>query len=185
MKKVVLLGDSIRLIGYGEKVAEMLKNDGCEVWQSEDNCRFAKYTLRMLFDEKANIEGADVIHWNNGLWDCTELFDDGMFTPVEEYVKEITRIAKILLATGAKVIFATTTPTNPTYEYTKTKNVKVYNEAIVPVLKDMGIEINDLFSAMEEHDVDGICEDLLHLNDLGKEICAKQVYEHIHNALEA
>ena len=183
MKKVVLLGDSIRLIGYGAKVEEMLRADGCEVWQSEDNCRFAKYTLRMIFDFKDQIEGADVIHWNNGLWDCTELFGDGTFTPVEDYVKEMTRIAKLLLATGAKVIFATTTPTNPEYEYTHTEQVRKFNAALVPVLQDMGIEINDLFSAMEAHDVDGICEDMLHLNELGKEICAKQVYEHIKKAL--
>lgn len=48
-KKVVLLGDSIRQIGYGKKVEELLKPD-YEVWQPEDNCRFAKYTLRLIFD---------------------------------------------------------------------------------------------------------------------------------------
>ena len=77
MKKVTLLGDSIRLLGYGAKVAEML-GDEYEVFQPEDNCRYVKYTLRMLFDFKAQIEGSDVIHWNNGLWDTsTGLFDDG------------------------------------------------------------------------------------------------------------
>ncbi len=49
MKKVVLLGDSIRLWGYGTKVPELLGKD-YEVWQPEDNCRFVKYTLRGLFD---------------------------------------------------------------------------------------------------------------------------------------
>lgn len=63
MEKVVLLGDSIRLIGYGKKVEETLK-DRCVVWQPEDNCRFAKYTLRMLFDLRQEIENADVIHLN-------------------------------------------------------------------------------------------------------------------------
>ena len=43
MKRVVLLGDSIRLIGYGTKVPELL-GDGYEVWQPEDNGRFAQYT---------------------------------------------------------------------------------------------------------------------------------------------
>ena len=56
----MLLGDSIRLIGYGQKVEEMLK-DRFEIWQPEDNCRFAKYTLRMLFDFRQDIENADVI----------------------------------------------------------------------------------------------------------------------------
>ena len=47
MKKVVLLGDSIRLIGYGKKVEEMLRPE-YEVWQPEDNCRFAKYGLNTI-----------------------------------------------------------------------------------------------------------------------------------------
>ena len=55
MIKVALLGDSIRQIGYGTKVPELL---GCDysVFQPEDNCRFAKYTLRMLFDERENLK---------------------------------------------------------------------------------------------------------------------------------
>ena len=63
MKKVVLLGDSIRLWGYGTKLSEVLGQD-YEVCQPEDNCRFAKYTLRGLFDWQDIIKGADVIHWN-------------------------------------------------------------------------------------------------------------------------
>lgn len=61
MKKITLLGDSIRQIGYGTKVPEML-GEGYEVFQPEDNCRFVKYTLRLIFDLKKIIEGSDVIH---------------------------------------------------------------------------------------------------------------------------
>ena len=41
MKKVVLLGDSIREIGYGTKVPELLK-DEFTVWQPEENWRLKK-----------------------------------------------------------------------------------------------------------------------------------------------
>ena len=41
MKKVVLLGDSIRLIGYGTKVPEMLGPE-YTVWQPSDNGRYAQ-----------------------------------------------------------------------------------------------------------------------------------------------
>lgn len=109
MKRVVLLGDSIRLIGYGTKVPELL-GDGYEVWQPEDNGRFAQYTLRMLFDFRKQIEGADVIHWNNGHWDLCELFGDGSFTPLPMYVETMVRVARLLKQYGKKVIFATTTP---------------------------------------------------------------------------
>ena len=110
MKKVTLLGDSIRLIGYGSKVAEILKKEGVEVFQPDDNCSFAKYTLRMHFDLKDQIEGSDVIHWNNGLWDVSDLFGDGQFSTTEEYCQNMLRIADILLKITPNVIFATTRP---------------------------------------------------------------------------
>ena len=53
MTKVILLGDSIRRIGYGTKVPELL-GENYTVWQPEENCRFAYYTLRMLFDKQSN-----------------------------------------------------------------------------------------------------------------------------------
>lgn len=51
MKKVILLGDSIRLIGYGTKLPEILGAD-YDVWQPEENCRFSNYTLRMVFEHQ-------------------------------------------------------------------------------------------------------------------------------------
>ena len=84
--KVTLLGDSIRLIGYGQAVEEALKGD-FEVWQPEDNCRYAQYTLRGLWEWAADIEGSDIIHWNNGHWDLCELYGDGTFTDIDDYVK--------------------------------------------------------------------------------------------------
>jgi len=72
MKKITLLGDSIRWIGYGTKVPELLGNE-YEVFQPDDNCRFSKYTLRGVMVEWAEgIEGSDIIHWNNGLWDASD-----------------------------------------------------------------------------------------------------------------
>ena len=94
-KKVVLLGDSIREWGYGTRVPELLGED-YEVFQPNDNCRFVKYTLRGLFDWQDGIKGADVIHWNNGLWDATEIFGDGTFTSEEEYVENMLRVARLL-----------------------------------------------------------------------------------------
>lgn len=77
MKKVTLLGDSIRL-GYESRVTELLKPD-FEVFTYKDNGRFAAYTLRSLFDYREQIAGSDVIHWNNGHWDLCDLFGDGIF----------------------------------------------------------------------------------------------------------
>jgi hypothetical protein len=176
MKKVTLLGDSIRQIGYGTRVPELLGED-YEVFQPEENCRFVKYTLRMLFDYRAQIEGSDVIHWNNGLWDIvTGLFDDGEpFTSEQEYVENMLRVAKELKKLGKRIIFATITPVHNEYVYNKNSVIQRYNELIVPKLQEMGIEINDLHATVMQDLYKYIGQDQLHLSPEGIEICAKQV----------
>lgn len=177
MKKVVLLGDSIRLIGYGPKVPEML---GCDyqVWQSEDNCRFVKYTLRCLFEWRDDIKDADIIHWNNGLWDTsTGLFDDGglPFTGEAEYVDNMLRVARELLKITPNVIFATTTPVHPDYPYNNNDVIARYNAVLVPKLQEMGIRINDLHSIIAADIPNNICQDMIHLSPAGAQLCAEQV----------
>lgn len=182
MKKLTLLGDSIRMIGYGERVKDILK-DEYEVFQPEENCRFAKYTLRMLFDYKEQIAGSDVVHWNNGLWDVTNIFGDGQFTPTEEYVKEMLRIADLLLKITSKVIFATTTPVKEGYPYQSCSDIEKLNNAIVPELRKKGIAINDLYKTLYPIKESAIREDdMIHLNEKGIEICAKQVVDAIRSA---
>lgn len=174
MKKVILLGDSIRLMGYGARTVELL-GEGYTVWQPEDNCRFASYTLRMLFEYKEQMEGSDVIHWNNGLWDVCDLFGDGAFTPVEDYVRLLVRIATILKTYAPTVIFATTTTPDSQMPGHDIERLKAYNAAAVAALAPMGIIINDLFTPVAT-DVDAmICGDHIHLSAQGIEVCAKQV----------
>lgn len=175
MKKVVLLGDSIRQIGYGARVAELLK-DEFTVWQPTDNCRFAQYTLRGLFDWQADIEGSDIIHWNNGHWDLCELFGDGTFTPVERYVELMVRIAKLLKQQAKTVIFATTTPVLPQNPYNRNEVIAQFNAAVVPELEKLGVVINDLNTLLAADIPACIREDdMIHLTDAGIELAAAQV----------
>lgn len=180
MKKVTLLGDSIRQIGYGKKVPELLGED-YEVFQPEENCRFVKYTLRMLFDYREQIKGSDVIHWNNGHWDIvTGLFEDGSpFTSEEEYVENMLRVAKELKKLGKRVIFATITPVHDEYVYNKNSVIRRYNEIIVPKLQEIGVEINDLYSLVNQDVYKYICEDQIHLSPEGIDLCARQVVKAI------
>lgn len=67
VKKVLLLGDSIRM-GYEKYVKELLA-DECEVYFSEDNGRFAAYTLWQVNQMFKQYGHFDVVHWNNGYWD--------------------------------------------------------------------------------------------------------------------
>ena len=155
MKKVVLLGDSIRLWGYGTKVPEML-GDEYTVYQPEDNCRFVKYTLRGMFDWQDGLKDADVIHWNNGLWDATELFGDGTFTTEEEYINDCLRIARILKKITPNIIFATTTPvwepgfTRPTRWLRRNSVIAQYNEVAVKVVQRYGFLVNDLYALLKD-----------------------------------
>ena len=183
MKKVVLIGDSIRMIGYGKPVAERLSPD-FEVWQPDDNCRFANYTLRGLWDWQDGIRGADIIHWNNGLWDICQLFGDGTFTPKEEYVATMVRIAKLLKERAETVIFATTTPVRPENMHNKNVVIEEYNEALVPKLVEMGVVINDLYSPIAKDVYKYISDDTIHLSEDGIELAADMVEKVIRHEAE-
>ena len=162
------------MIGYGTPVADRLK-DEFEVWQPDDNCRFAKYTLRGLWDWQDGIRGADIIHWNNGLWDVCALFGDGEFTPVDEYVDIMLRLAKLFKERARTVIFATTTPVRPENQHNKNETIKAYNDALVPRLAEMGIVINDLYTPLAEDVYKYICDDLIHLSEDGIRVAADKV----------
>ena len=108
MKKIVLLGDSIRM-GYDKYVKEALKNVA-EVYYPEENCRFAENLLRFAHDWKAKgnwPDDVDLVHWNAGLWDALELFGDEPLTTFDYYGQAIFRIHKRLrmLFPKAKIVF--------------------------------------------------------------------------------
>ena len=175
MIKVTLLGDSIRMVGYGQMVPTLL-GENFDVFQPDENCRFAKYTLRGLFDWEKQMSGTKIVHWNNGLWDICNLFGDGLFTSESEYIENMLRIANILLAKYDKVIFATTTPVTPQNPYNKNSDIEKYNARIVPLLKEKGIIINDLYQLVSS-DIDQYIrkDDNIHLTDAGIKVCAEQV----------
>ena len=181
-RRIVLLGDSIRLIGYGEPVAERLA-DGFSVWQPDHNCRYAKHTLRELFTWAMHIEGSDVIHWNNGLWDVCDLYGDGPFTPLEQYVEEMLRLAALLQKHTRVLIFATTTPVREENPYNKNSDIAAYNAALVPRLRELGVRINDLYTPLS-FDVDRYirADDLIHLSDEGIALCTDLVENAIREA---
>ena len=187
--KVTLLGDSIRLIGYGKRVPELLGKEW-EVYQPEENGRFSKHTLRGLFDWRDEMAGSDVVHWNNGLWDTCHIFGDNLpFTPIGEYVDNVKRIAELLLRITPNVIFATTTPVIPGQAYNDNDRIREYNAAALEVLSGTGVVINDLHAAVSQHLYEYIkSDDKIHLNDVGvqnvSEIVANIIRETYKNGLK-
>ena len=179
--KITLLGDSIRLIGYGKEVERLLGED-FEVFQPKDNCRFAKYTLRGLYDWKKDMEGSEIVHFNVGLWDTCDIFGDGAFTEKDEYINNVVRIAKILKERYKKVIFATTTPANEKNPHHDNKRIAEYNLAAREALLPLGVQINDLFALVSQDIERYICDDLIHLSEDGIALCAKAVVDAIKKA---
>lgn len=185
MIKISFIGDSILQSGYGKMMPKLLGED-FEIFRPNDNCRFAKYTLRGLFDWEKDMRGSRIVHWNNGLWDVCNILGDGkLFTSDEEYVDNMLRIADVLLERYEKVIFATTTPVSIKNIYNKNEDIKRFNDIIVPKLQEKGIIINDLYSTVIA-DLDRfICNDTIHLSEDGIEVCAKQVADIILKTAEA
>ena len=157
MKKVLLIGDSIRQ-GYDSYVKYALK-DTCEVYYPKENCRFAQYVLRNLHDWKNELkldDNVDVVHWNAGLWDTLELFQDGCLTPPDVYEYFIDKICKriTVIFPKATVIFATSTPileakfTNQNF-YRRNSNIRQYNQIAVKKVKEYGFSVNDLYRVVE------------------------------------
>ena len=157
MKKVVLYGDSIR-IGYEEYIRRSLEGKA-EVYFPSDNCRFAQYLFRYAHfwkDKNGWPDDVDVVHWNAGLWDVLELFEDGPLSSIEHYRDMIVRIDRRLrlIYPHAKMIFATSTAVvEEEYQPEKRRRnavIEQYNAVAIEALKDTDTEINDLYAITKD-----------------------------------
>lgn len=157
MKKILLIGDSIRM-GYDKYVKSALA-DAAEVYYPEENTRFAQYILRYVSNWKKTLElpdDIDLVHWNAGLWDVLELFGDEPLTPPEFYENMVLRIHKRLrfLFPNAKIVFATTTAVieNECKSDFKRRNAVIedYNARAIKVLSDTDAIINDMYSVTKD-----------------------------------
>ncbi len=178
MKKVLLIGDSIRQ-GYQPKVIEILR-DTALVNGPEDNCRFSAYTLFGLSMWVLG-DDYDVIQWNNGQWDTCVMPDGNIHTPVEQYLAIQERIASILIKKTRRLVFATTTPVWPEMitsgrpRARRNEDIIAYNHAAVKLLGRLGVEINDLHALIFEDIKRYIKDDMVHLTDVGNARCANRV----------
>lgn len=193
LPKVMLLGDSIS-IGYTPYVKKLLKGKA-EVIHHKGN---AGPTIRGLKNIESYLGDTkwDVIHFNFGLWDMY-----GWEYVKEErspamYEKRLEAIVQRLEKTGAKLIWATTTPACPAPEFTMRKRFKSdvtiaselekqYLEAAERVMNKHKIPINDLHAlikpTLKEH---AIAQDNVHFRPEGRQKLAKQVAEKILEQLE-
>lgn len=188
VKKIVLIGDSIR-IGYDVLVKEAFKGTA-EVYFPEKNCCFAEYILRHLHEWKETMkcgDDVDCVHWNVGLWDTLILFEDGPLTPLDVYELYMERLCKRIkiLFPKAKVIFATSTPmyeelfTTPEISVRYNRDIEIYNEAAIRIVKKHGHEINDLYGLMKDKPLSYHSDVAHYYSRNGAKLLAPQVCEAI------
>ncbi len=188
MVSVLLLGDSIRM--YTENKVREFLGEEYEMYSPEDNCKFSTLTLNSLQAWLKDVPLPQIIHWNNGLWDTARVYEeDGCFTSPELYEMNLRRILRELKKTGAKIIFATTTPTDPK-KAEKREGMSVhyiqdiieYNKIALKVMAENGIPVNDLFAVVDGKQDSFIRQDdLIHPTEEGVEALAKQIVEKIRN----
>jgi acyl-CoA thioesterase-1 len=162
-KRVLILGDSIS-IGYTPYVQKMLADEMTVLrpmkGDKPENCSGTTSGVANI-DRWLQIDGGhwDVIHFNWGLHDlkhvqpgninvASDKASDPPQATVEVYEKNLREIVGKLKATGAKLIFATTTPSpdEPMKVYRKNADVLRYNEAALKIMKENNIQVDDLYS---------------------------------------
>jgi acyl-CoA thioesterase-1 len=149
LPRVLIIGDSIS-IGYTLKVRQLLEGKA-NVHRIPINGGATEIGLANMAKWLGN-EKWDVIHFNFGLHDAMQMSPTEFRTSRHEYAENLRLIVAQLKATGAKLIFATTTPVpdngfiSPTYIF---DNITDRNEAAVNVMKENSVAIDDLYTVAE------------------------------------
>lgn len=190
MKKVILIGDSIRF-GYDKFIKESLSGVA-EVYYPDENCKFAEYVLRYLHEWKETLNwptNVDVVHWNVGLWDCLRILGDSPLTPKQTYYEYIKRIDKRIrqLFPNAKIIFATCTSViEEGYSkdfYRINKEIEEYNKLAIEALSDTDTLINDLYQVSKKCSPEWRSDMTHYYTEEGTKLIGGQVLKAIKDAI--
>jgi hypothetical protein len=190
--RVLLIGDSI-CSGYEKEVRSQLEGRA-EVVKNAGNAEYTGNGLKQI-ETWLGGEKWDVIHFNWGLWDMYGWRYHAVDRSPAQYEKRLETLVSRLKKTGAKLIWATTTPPCPAPEKTMRdrfeKDVQIspelqreYAEAALRVMHKHAVSINDLHALMlpslKEYQ---IAEDNVHYTKEGSKRMADQVAQKIREAL--
>lgn len=145
LPRVLIIGDSISM-GYTPHVQRLLQGQA-DVRRIPENGGPTTNGLAKL-REWLGAERWDVIHFNWGLHDLKIMADGSPQVPTNEYAANLRTLARQLRATGARLVWATTTPVPAPEEKLQVKrrtaDVPVYNAIARAVMREYGIPINEL-----------------------------------------
>jgi len=177
---VLLVGDSIR-VSYQPLVAELLAGKA-EIVGPADNCQYALYTLSSIGRWIGELGAPDIVHWNNGLHDCGH--NPARYPvqiPLDMYVRNVELILRQLRQWTPNVIWATTTPVHPDRPFRsdewswRNEEIDEYNAAALELMKEDEVPINDLHRLVWDNISQYLSEDMLHLNEPGRQASARVV----------
>lgn len=174
LPRVLLIGDSISM-GYTLPVRELLKGKA-NLHRIPTNGGPTTNGLRNLKSWLGTGKW-DVIHFNFGIHDAKFMEPGKQQVPPEAYEQNLRDLVKQLQATGAKLIWATTTPI-PDGELTPARTfekVPIYNAIARRVMTETGVTINDLNAHITPQLAKLQNPKDVHFNKEGSEFLAKAV----------
>jgi acyl-CoA thioesterase-1 len=198
LSKVLVLGDSIS-IGYYPFVKELMKDNATVTRPfkkngNAENCQGTTNGIKHI-DKWIGDTKWDVIHFNFGLHDIKHVHpetgansnnpDDPHQADPKQYEKNLREIVGKLKSTGAKLIFATTTPYPDVglKPLRKPGMYKKYNKVALKIMKENGIEVNDLCAFVIPRMEELMRPNNVHFTEKGSEALAKQVVAKISKVL--
>lgn len=195
LPRVLLIGDSIS-IGYTVPVRLCLR-DKANVHRPPVNCQYTGFGLQNL-PKWLGTGKWDVIHFNWGIWDTHYLDkktgalvrDESKTDPTqvrirytpEEYAKNLEKLVSLLEGTGARLIWASSTPIlSRTGD--RFKDIERYNAAAAAVMKAHGVPIDDLYTFVLPRTAQWQSADRVHFNATGNKALGEKVAQSIQEAL--
>lgn len=193
LPRVLLLGDSISL-GYTDVVRKNLQGQA-EVLRPNENCQHSAHGVARIKTWLGSGKW-DAIHFNFGIWD-THMLDanSGLIrneanfagamhirhTP-EQYRANLLKIVTALEATGAKLIWASTTPIM-SRSGARFETIAEYNRVAAELMNSRGVAINDLYAAVLPKAADWQSGDKVHFHAQGNVQLGKLVSDRILESL--
>lgn len=198
LPNVLILGDSIS-IGYTLDVRERLKGKAnvyrpcLKNGKKVENCQGTTQGVKNI-DRWLGKRQWDVIHFNWGLHDLkhvhaktgknSDSFDDPQQADPATYKKNLTRLVAKLKATGAKLIFATTTPYPAGVSPARLPaDAERYNDVALEIMKANDIPVNDLYALCDGKLAEIQLPENVHFNSAGRALQGQAVAEAIEAVL--
>ena len=183
LPRVLLIGDSIS-IGYTLPTRELLQGKA-NVHRIGTNGGPTINGLANL-DKWLDDGKWDVIHFNWGLHDLKQDAAGKRQVPLEDYDQNLRQLVSRLKKTGAKLIWASTTPV-PEGKLSPARldsDVVAYNAAAQKIMAANGVAINDLYAFCRPQLSELQRPANVHFTDAGSQALARQVAQSILAALK-